>query len=204
VLLEEFYQLRNPERDRAQGLGLGLAIVRRLAGLLGHEVEVDSREDRGSVFRVLLPAGDPAGIGANSSHAPLPPGDLDGQRIVVVDDEIEIRDGMRALLAQWGCVAIVAASAREAIAHFAAGTNPDAVIVDYRLRDGEDGVDAVERLRTRFGSGLPAIVISGESSTTGIARIAASGLILLHKPVPPAKLRSALTFLLSRRALAAD
>lgn len=203
-IFEEFYQLGNPERDRVRGLGLGLAIVRRLAELLGHRVELDSRPGRGSVFRIVVPRGnlDNAAIGA--PQAVQLPHDLDGQRIVVVDDELEIRDGMRTLLVQWGCVPIVTASAAEAVAHLGDNGTPDAIIADYRLRDGEDGIDAVLHLRARFGAELPAIVISGESGAAGLARIKASGLILLHKPVSPAKLRSALTFLLARRAYASS
>ena len=199
-IFEEFYQLGNSERDRSRGLGLGLAIVRRLADLLGHDVEVDSRPGRGSVFRVLLPFGDPANVGADTPDSVQLPSDLVGRRIAVVDDEIEICEGMRTLLAQWGCIPVVAKSAIEAIARLEGSANPDAVIVDYRLRDGEDGIDVVGKLRARFGAELPAVAISGESSPAGLARIKAAGLILLHKPVPPAKLRSALTYMLTRRA----
>jgi DNA-binding response OmpR family regulator len=73
---------------------------------------------------------------------------------------------------------------------------PDAMIVDYRLAGGVDGLAAIAELRARFGRAIPALLVSGESSVAGIARIRASGIPLLHKPVPPARLRAALQFVL--------
>ncbi len=197
----EFYQIGNPGRDRTQGLGLGLAIVRRLCDLLGHEIEVVSAPGRGSAFRVWMT---PAQALPSTGHQL--PGDLrvtplQQRTIVVVDDEAAIRDGMRELFATWGCHAIVAADAEEAIAK-SEGRAPDALLVDFRLRGDTDGVRAVELMRSAWGADVPAVLISGASAPEELARIKASGLVLLHKPVMPAKLRSALAFVIARNSAA--
>jgi signal transduction histidine kinase/CheY-like chemotaxis protein len=195
-IFEEFYQIGNPERDRTRGLGLGLAIVRRLAVLLGHEVEVASRVGHGSVFRVLVKAGDPGALDQAAPPALLAAGSMHGQLVVVVDDETSVRDATRGLLSSWGCDVVVAADPEEALAALA-GRIPAALLVDYLLRGGRDGVSAIGWLRQELGLSVPAIVVSGESSAEELAHIHASGLLLLHKPVPPARLRSALSFLLA-------
>ena len=196
-IFEEFYQVGNPARDRSRGLGLGLAIVRRLAELLGHAVEVDSREGRGSVFRVRVPAGDPAAVAApvavDASHDVLV-----GRRILVIDDERDVRDATMRLLAQWGCDAVAAGDAASASLAYPAREGPDAMIVDYRLAGGADGLAAIALLRAAFGAPVPAVLVSGESAPDELARIRASGLSLLHKPLPPARLRSVLAHVLAQ------
>jgi signal transduction histidine kinase len=191
-IFEEFYQIGNPGRDRSQGLGLGLAIVRRLAGLLGHDVEVRSRVGRGSMFRVRVPEG--VAREARPIEAADPqPGVLAGRRVLVVDDEASVREAMVDALAAWGCQGSAFARALDVPPD---ASPPDAMIVDYRLAGGTDGLAAIAELRARFGRAIPALLVSGESSVAGIARIRASGIPLLHKPVPPARLRAALQFVL--------
>jgi signal transduction histidine kinase len=194
-VFEEFYQIGNPERDRARGLGLGLAIVRRLAELLGHRVEVDSEPGRGSVFRIVARRDDPPPVAVPEAVAP-PPGSLAGRRILVVDDEADVRVGTASLLASWGGDCVAAATVDEALDR-AGGRAPDAMIVDWRLAAGATGFDAVARLRAAFGAAIPALIVSGASAPDDLARIKASGMPLLHKPVAPAKLRSAIAFLLA-------
>ncbi len=191
-IFEEFYQLGNPGRDRSQGLGLGLAIVRRLAGLLGHDVDVKSRVGRGSVFRVRVPEGVARATSSVEAGDPQP-GVLTGRRVLVVDDEATVREAMVDALAAWGCQGTAFAGALDVPPGTPA---PDAMIVDYRLAGGADGLTTLADLRARFGREIPALLVSGESSVAEIARIRASGIPLLHKPVPPARLRAALQFVL--------
>jgi len=193
-VFEEFYQIGNPERDRSHGLGLGLAIVRRLSDLLGHVVEVDSRVGRGSVFRVVVERDDPSGVPAAEADASAP-GSLAGRRIAVVDDEEEVRAGTATVLASWGCECIAAANADDALLALG-GRAPDAMIVDWRLAAGATGLAAIERLRAAFRTAIPAVIVSGASAPDDLARIKASGVSLLHKPVAPARLRSMLAFLI--------
>jgi len=195
-IFEEFYQIGNPERDRTRGLGLGLAIVRRLADLLGHEVEVASRVGQGSVFRILARAGDPNALPSAVPAAAENAGSLHGRCVVVVDDEPSVRESTHKLLSAWGCMVVAAGDPAEALAALD-GRIPSALLVDYRLRGGLDGLAAIARLRAALNRQVPAALVSGESSADELARIKESGFLLLHKPVPPARLRSALAFLLA-------
>jgi CheY-like chemotaxis protein len=191
-VFEEFYQVGNVERDRRQGMGLGLSIVRRLALLMGHEVTLTSSPGRGSTFAVVLDAA-PAPE-AEAAAGVEPKQALAGMRVVVVDDEPDVRDGMAALLRTWGCEPLTYPTPGDALDD-PRSARPDAVILDYRLESGTVGVDAAATLRAAWGRDVPIVLISGESSAEELARIRASGLPLLHKPVPPAKLRSLLAWL---------
>ena len=196
-IFEEFYQVDNASRERARGLGLGLAIVRRLAELMGHAVEVASRPGRGSVFRVLVPAGGRVAAEIATLDAPC---NLAGRTILVIDDDENVREGTVHLLSQWGCSIVAASDAESAQYACDAAQPPDAMVVDFRLGGGDDGLVAIAALRARFGRAIPAMLVSGESAPAELARIEASGMPLLHKPLPPARLRSILSHLLAGEA----
>ncbi len=211
-IFEEFYQLDNPARDRAKGLGLGLAIVRRLATLLGHTIELGSVPGRGTTFRVVaerVAAPEPAP--AESALAiPGRSTTLTGRRVLVVEDDEAVRAGLVALLRDWGCrvEAATDAGAARALARTIRdpGSRPEALIVDYRLPDGFDGLAAIDDIRRVIGAPVPALVVSGASSPEDIGRIKASAIPWLSKPVAPARLRAALAFVLGEggRAPEAD
>lgn len=193
-IFEEFYQIGNAGRDRTKGLGLGLAIVKRLADLLNHGIELRSLPGRGSVFALSMPLGD-AAASAHAGPAPAhePKANLSGRLVVVLDDEQAVRDGMKTLLSQWGCEVVAATSAEEAIEAFASmRRSPDVIMADYRLSDGATGSEAIRQLQAQFGKDIPGILITGDTAPDRLSEAAASGYELLHKPVPPAKLRSLL------------
>ena len=204
-IFEEFYPIDNPERDRSRGLGLGLAIVRRLASLLGHRIEVDSEPGRGSVFRVVAERvrhGDAEVAPAPTARAP--DATLAGRRIVVVEDDEAVRAAMVDLLEDWGCESCAAADARTAHAMVAArvggGWRPDALVVDYRLPNDASGLDAIAGVRSIVGADVPALVVTGASAPDDVSALESSGFVWLSKPVAPAKLRAALAYLVSPRA----
>jgi len=174
-IFQEFYQIGNPERDRRKGLGLGLAIATRLARLLDSRIELASRPGKGSVFAI----------------------ELRGVRVLVVDDDTLVRDAMTSLLKQWGCEVWSAGRGAEAESLLTQQRiTPDAVICDYRLPDGETGIDVIRRLREIAGAGLPAALVTGDTAPERLREATDSGFALLHKPVQPAKLRLLLEHLL--------
>ena len=191
-VFEEYYQVGNPERDQTKGLGLGLAIVRRLAELLGCEVELRSEPRRGSCFEFTLPLAKDAPIAAEPSPENRR-GALARGLIVVVDDEQAIRQATASLLTGWGFHVVAAASGDEAVARLsAASAPPDLIICDYRLRGEENGLGAIERLRSEYNQSIPAMLITGDTAPDRLAEAQASGLLLLHKPVSNGKLRAAI------------
>ena len=193
-VFEEYYQVGNPERDQTKGLGLGLAIVRRLAELLGCELELRSEPGRGSCFEFTLPLAKDEPIDAEPEPSPENRrGALARGLIVVVDDERAIRQATASLLTGWGFHVVAAASGDEAVARLsAASAPPDLIICDYRLRGEENGLGAIERLRSEFNQSIPAMLITGDTAPDRLAEAQASGLLLLHKPVSNSKLRAAI------------
>ncbi len=198
-IFREFYQLNNPERDRSKGLGLGLAIVDRLASLLRHAIELESAPGHGSRFVVILPLGNPAAITTTAVEvAALERDDVAGMRVLVIDDEVAVRKGMRAVLDNWGCLALLVGSEDEALETLNREA-PDVIIADYRLRDGKTGVQAIERLRREFGADLPALIITGDTAPERLREAQASGHTLMNKPVQPGKLRAYLRHVQRRK-----
>ena len=192
LIFQEFYQIGNPERDRARGLGLGLAIVQRLTRILHIPMQMHSRVDRGSVFKlsVEVAASAPPAIEppAETSQAAQPP-----LFILVVDDEVAIQEAMHTLLTGWGHKVITAGSCAEMLRHAAGFTStPNLIISDYRLRGDEEGIATIERLRSEFNSDIPAILITGDTAPDRIRQATASDCFLLHKPVSNSRLRAAI------------
>ncbi len=188
-IFEEFFQLGNPERDRHQGLGLGLAIARRLAALMACPLTLASVRGRGSVFALALPPSAAVPAAPESPAAVVPTGRL----IVVVDDEIDIQHAMRELLVRWGHRVLTAGSGDELLATLADMADvPDLILADYRLRDGENGLDLVERLREEYNVEIPALILTGDTAPERLREALVRGHRLLHKPVRPYALEHAL------------
>ena len=197
-IFQEFIQLGNPERDRSRGLGLGLAIVERLARLLNHRIDLVSTPGRGSRFSIELPLGETQQTSPERrASAPLS-NSMRGLFVVVVDDETLVRAGMQGVLHGWGCHVVNAGSGDEVLALLAEHERtPDVLISDYRLRENETGIEVINRLRTHYASAIPAALISGDTAPERLREAKDSGYVLLHKPVSPAKLRAMLIYLTS-------
>jgi signal transduction histidine kinase len=196
-IFQEFYQLGNPERDRRQGLGLGLAIVRRVAALLGHDITVRSRLGHGSCFAISLPLARKSPQQA-PLPAPTPPGlELKDRRVLVLDDDSAILAAMEGLLKCWGCQVSTATSLEEArVKIVASATAPELLIVDYRLRGQASGLNAAAALQAVLDHRVPVLVITADTAPDRLREAQASGYPLLHKPVQPAKLRSIMRHLI--------
>jgi CheY-like chemotaxis protein len=123
-----------------------------------------------------------------------------GKRVLIIDDDAMNLEGLGGLLASWGCRVVTASSCEQALDRLAAEQLvPDIVISDYQLADGITGDQAIARLRDRFGQLVPAFLMSGDTSSALLLAAKASGFQLLHKPVPPMKLRLMLNQLLKNR-----
>jgi CheY-like chemotaxis protein len=188
-IFQEFFQIANPARDRTQGLGLGLAIVRRLTTLLDHPLILESWPGTGSVFKVEIPLATAEDLPAPEAAAPVAAGP---GLILVIDDEIAIQHAMSDLLQSWGHEVIAAGSGEEIIARIAdCPRRPDLIICDYRLR-GENGIAVIERLQSEFNDDIPAMLVTGDTGPDRLTEASESGLMLLHKPLPEARLRAAI------------
>lgn len=188
-VFEEFRQLHNPERDRQQGLGLGLAIVERIALLLDADVEVRSRLGVGSCFTIVLnDVITDAAIEAPSDDAEArvafgerPLGGLFG---MVVEDEAIVRDSLSLLLRDRGAEVVSARNYDEALSKARRlARAPDFLLVDYRLPNNQDGVGLITRLREGHDWHSPAVLITGETAPQRIVRANQSGHRVLHKPI---------------------
>jgi signal transduction histidine kinase len=190
-IFKEFHQLGNPHRDREQGLGLGLAIVERSAALLGHPLVVRSRVGHGSLFAVRVPYGDLAGMQATERVRGTEWTSLEGCRVLVVEDEKEIRGAMVMLLESWGCEVTAASSGSDARGWLARTTaSPDVVIADYRLPGEDNGIDLIRLVQATHGAS--GILVTGDIAAALLKEAEAAGIRLLHKPLRPARLRSLL------------
>jgi len=191
-IFAEFYQIANPQGGRGGGLGLGLSIVQRLCSLLDHRVEVSSIPGKGSRFSILVPlASDDVALIEPKARAPTIDEPCRGKQVVVIDNDVMVLDGMRRLLASWGCHVVAAPDGRAALSAVAKlGRSPDLIISDYRLSEGKTGFEAIAQLRSALGTAIPAFLISGDTAPERLHEAAASGFHLLHKPVQPNALRA--------------
>ncbi|MFK7977735.1 MAG: hybrid sensor histidine kinase/response regulator [Halioglobus sp.] len=192
AIFEEFYQLGNPERDRQKGLGLGLSIVQRAAELLEHKIEVISQPGEGSVFSITVGAATQSDVAVAQSKQRNTNTSITAQTlIVIIDDEESIREGMQLLLGSWGCEVVVSTSAEDALAQLKSyQRKPDGIISDYRLTAARTGIDAIEKICSTLNCTIPALIVTGDTEKQLLSELKESGRQVLHKPVPPAKLRA--------------
>ncbi|HYH19643.1 MAG TPA: hybrid sensor histidine kinase/response regulator [Azospirillum sp.] len=182
----EFYQVSNPARDRGKGLGLGLAIVDRLARLLGCRVRVVSRPERGSCFMVEVPlaAGAAPELSAPPAVAAASAAAIGPGIALVIDDDPLVRQGLALLIEQSGWRVVVAESGPDAVNRLASGPGvPTLVIADYRLEGGTTGLDALRAVEAWVNRPLLCVVLTGDTAPERIADVQASGYRILHKPL---------------------
>jgi signal transduction histidine kinase/FixJ family two-component response regulator len=181
-VFEEFYQIGNPSRDRAQGLGLGLAIVQRTAALLAIELKLDSEPGRGTTFELEMDAAPPT-VPELPLPLPVAARDADGTRLAVllVDDEAEVLNAMCVYLHQMGWSVKGVMDGDKAQQAIDDGFEPDVLVVDFRLRN-ETGIDVIERLRQDMPA-LPAVIVTGETAPSRFAELSNVAARVLHKPL---------------------
>jgi CheY-like chemotaxis protein len=196
-IFDEFYRVAPPDGDGAQGHGLGLAIVRRLVDLLGIALSVESTPGAGTRFRLSMPrAALPAANGEAEDRRRRAPAFAVAHRVLLLEDDPGLRQASRRWLAARGLEVAAAATGAEALRLAADGFAPDLVVCDLHLADGENGVDALQRLRAAAGRDLPALLLSGDSSEAARALARVEGVRMLLKPVDPDELLAELRRLL--------
>jgi CheY-like chemotaxis protein len=201
----EFYRGTNSDGEGRGGLGLGLAIVERLCGLLDHPIELESIVGKGSRFAVTVPLVAASPTLLQPTMVPQPATlASSSQLIVLIDDDTLARDGMGTLLRSWGYAVASHASGCEALVALAAsGKTADLIIADYRLADGKTGIAAIESLRNSLGVPIPGFLISGDTASERLREVRALGYHLMHKPVSPMALRATLAQFLKHSQIAA-
>jgi len=185
AIFQEFHQIGNPARERSRGLGLGLAIVRRLSELLQHPVDVRSQVGRGSMFAVELPLGRPEDVllRTRRRHEVTRSANRGGLALIVEDDP-DVRDTMALVFANSGFTTIAAQDGAEANALCGSGNAiPDLLIVDYDLPGGRNGLQVVAGLHEQTGRAIPAVILTGDISTATSSAIGRRGFTRLVKPV---------------------
>lgn len=181
-----------PNQDR--GLGLGLAIVEKIARILGHRIRVSSQPGRGSCFAIEVPLAKRAPIARiEPTSSDLALQRLHGARVWVLDNDTSICAGMRTLLEGWGCSVITALSEEDLarqVDNFHA--EADLIIADYHLDNDCNGIDVVATVNARRASPLPALMITANYSNELKQQVRELGHMLMHKPVRPMKLKTAM------------
>jgi two-component system CheB/CheR fusion protein len=182
------------------GLGLGLAIVRHLAVILGHDIKVASRVGKGSCFSTVVPLGDAAA--AQVSARPLPRHPIAkarGIRVLIVEDDPSVRESLEMLLAEEGHSVAAAASGRDGVTLVSTGAfAPEVIIADYGIPGGMNGLEVIEAIRGTLESPIPAIVLTGDISAATTARFNAKADIHLTKPIQADELLEAIQSLRAR------
>ncbi len=185
VIFEEFRQLEGEPLSQRKGLGLGLAIVDRLARLLGHTISVHSEPGRGSMFEILVPLARMAAEPANAPRVAVPRGRV----IALLDDDPDVLEALRLTIECAGYRAIAAAEVSEIEALLRRqGRAPDLILADYRLHGDRTGVDAILALRQAFDAPIPGILLTGDTSAERLKEARTGSFQLLHKPVKPDEL----------------
>ncbi len=195
TIFEEFRRGSARTADGQMGLGLGLAIVRRMSMALGHRLTMQSVEGRGTVFSILVPTA-PAPERPAPAPAVLGTFGIADARVLVVENDETVRRATQALLERWHCLVAPVRSVAEAATVCDADDPPDLVLADYHLDAGETGLDAIAVVRATAGRPVPAVVITANYSDDVARRVRAAGCELMMKPVKPAELRALMAHIL--------
>jgi two-component system CheB/CheR fusion protein len=210
AIFEEYHQLGKAARETNLGLGLGLAIVRRLGRLLGHPVSVRSWPGKGAVFAIEIALPEDVSVrGRADASAELPAPEAAAHRtgvVLIVEDDPEVRELLEMLLENDGHRAITAADGRAALALVTAGAvRPDLILADYNLPNGLNGLQLRGLLHKRLRRPVPVVILTGDISTETLRDIALHECTRLSKPVKAAELSEMIQRLLPEpRAASSD
>ncbi|WP_068813941.1 hybrid sensor histidine kinase/response regulator [Xanthomonas translucens] len=191
-IFEEFQRYQQPFDWGEQGLGLGLSICQRISRLLGHDLDARSAVGHGSMFSIAVPRVAPVPQKQQRQQRSVAASDsLAGLRVLCVDNDQEILDGMRALLGRWQVEVICASTVDEALP--LAARAPNVMLVDYHLHDRLDGLDTLDALREAMVGPVAGALLTADGRDELKLLERERGYRLLTKPVKPASLRAFLT-----------
>ncbi|MGO9173165.1 MAG: chemotaxis protein CheB [Rhodomicrobium sp.] len=186
AIFKEFHQLENQAGRRTKGLGLGLAIVQRIADLLGVPISVHSRLGRGSVFAVEVPMVHAPALIEPAASSPAeaiheePP--ARAQTILIVEDDAEVRETLTLLLNSRGYRTFAASDGAHALAIAAErGVRLDFIVADYNL-PGANGLEIAGKIQESSARKIPVIILTGDISAAKLLEIASKGHAHLYKP----------------------
>ena len=196
AIFDEFSRLDHSRTAREQGLGLGLAIARGISLVLGHQLSLRSWPGAGSVFAITLNLATRPVIPSQVTTPALRDSQLEGVRILCIDNEEDILIAMASLLGRWGCEVRCVQSLEQAEEIIDGGFLPALVLSDYHLDDGKTGLQALHMIRLAHGNGIGGIIISADRKSELQAQIREHGFGYVSKPVKPLKLRALMNSLL--------
>ena len=199
TVFREFTRLEEGARE-AEGLGLGLSIVDRIAKVLKIPLKLRSTVNRGTLISLHLQTVTPANdyVDQTAKAGNFVASRLPALNLVCVDNDLRILEGMKSLLSQWGCKVITATNSSEALQ---VSSKPDAILADYHL-DHENGLQLIALMRDKFGRNLPALLLTADRSLEVRQMADVADVILINKPIKPAALRAAL--MRNRQEVAAE
>ncbi|MFM1661801.1 hybrid sensor histidine kinase/response regulator [Aeromonas salmonicida] len=195
-IFDEFSRLDHSRTAKEQGLGLGLAIARGIALVLGHNLTLRSWPGAGSVFAITLNLATRPVATTQVAAPALRDSQLEGVRVLCIDNEGDILIAMHSLLGRWGCEVVCAQSQAQAEDLIAGGFLPQLVLSDYHLDDGKTGLQALHMLRLAHGNDIGGIIISADRKSELQAQIREHGYGYISKPVKPLKLRALMNSIL--------
>jgi CheY-like chemotaxis protein len=206
-VFEEFYQIDNPGRDRNKGVGIGLTIVKRIATLLNHELYMHSVAGKGSSFAIQVPLVDNAREETHAEQPEITKFDDDStvSSILLIEDDEIVLHANYGLLEALGYKVIPAYDAEVAMQRMESETlPPDIIIADYRLPGGCVGTELVQQLRTKAGSQIPVIILTGDITLPDENSYLPDNSLLIQKPARAEELVQAINQLLGNPVPSAE
>jgi len=201
LIFNEFQQLENPERDQNKGLGLGLAICRRLSILLKHPLSLRSEVGKGSVFSITVPLVNEKEYNKNRVDNYYTPAsnvvDFNSAVVLVIDDNLMVLEATSRLLEGWG-ITVLQAESVETTQQLAKSYSKkvDIIIADYRLRENTTGIQAIDAFNEISAYPATGFLLTGDTEADRLREASSHGLPLLHKPIKEAHLKNALSKIL--------
>lgn len=195
-VFDEYHQVANDARNRQEGIGLGLSVVKKMCQILQHPIELTSELGRGSTFSLRIPVSDEAPVKISLNQAQP---NLEGCRVLIIDDDESLLQAVANIMDDWKCTCVTASSlesARRKIRE--ADFTPQVILSDYRLGGGINGIDAIESIRAQLNQPIPAVLMSGDTDPALVKSIRDQRYFLIHKPVKATHLRKTMRNLLGR------